>query len=134
VLDLGSGSGLVGIAAGLAGAKEVTAADVDPHAIAATMLNSKANGVTIEVVEADLTRETGFDADLILAGDVFYDAGLAMRMLTYLDRCKAAGAQVLVGDPGRQTLPLNRLTLLKRYPVADFGSPGLNQRSAVYAL
>ena len=45
VLDLASGSGLVAIAAALAGAAEVTATEVDPLAVAAIGLNAAANGV-----------------------------------------------------------------------------------------
>ena len=50
VLDLGAGSGLVGIAAAKAGAREVIAAEVDPYAVAALKLNMKLNGVSISVV------------------------------------------------------------------------------------
>src|SRR5690349_7151761 len=54
VLDLGTGAGLVAIAAARAGAASVTAADIDPNAIAATKLNAEANGVSIATLEADL--------------------------------------------------------------------------------
>src|SRR4051794_7834805 len=39
VLDLGSGSGLVAVAAALAGAARVTASEVDPHGRAAIAVN-----------------------------------------------------------------------------------------------
>lgn len=55
-LDLGAGSGIVGIAAAKAGANEVMAADIDPYAIAATGLNAAANGVTIFPYLGDLTE------------------------------------------------------------------------------
>ena len=55
VLDLASGSGLVAIAAALAGAAEVTAVDVDPFAGAAIALNAALNRVVIEVRIEDLT-------------------------------------------------------------------------------
>ena len=45
VLDLGSGSGLVAIAAAKAGAATVIASEVDPLAVAAIGLNARANGV-----------------------------------------------------------------------------------------
>ena len=41
VLDLAAGSGLVGIAASLAGAAAVTANDIDPYAAAAIEMNAK---------------------------------------------------------------------------------------------
>ncbi|MFM9718856.1 class I SAM-dependent methyltransferase, partial [Streptomyces galilaeus] len=48
VLDLGSGSGLSAIAARVAGAKRVLAADIDLFSIAAIALNARANGVEVE--------------------------------------------------------------------------------------
>lgn len=48
MLVLGSGSGIVGIAAAGAGARVVIAADTDPYAIAATGLNAVVNCVTIQ--------------------------------------------------------------------------------------
>src|SRR5437764_5029635 len=49
VLDFGSGSGLVAIAAAKAGAARVTAADIDPFAAAAITLNAALNGVAVSV-------------------------------------------------------------------------------------
>jgi len=46
VLDFGTGSGLVAIAAACAGAAHVTAAELDPIALAAAGLNAAANGVS----------------------------------------------------------------------------------------
>jgi predicted nicotinamide N-methyase len=121
VLDLGTGSGLVAIAAALAGAREVVATDVDPYALAALSLNAAANGVAITGTLGDLTGSDPISAELILAGDVFYDADLARRVTAFLDRAAASGVQVLVGDPGRAPLPLARLEPLARYTVPDFG-------------
>ncbi|WP_292129155.1 50S ribosomal protein L11 methyltransferase, partial [Mesorhizobium sp.] len=50
VLDLGAGSGLVGIAAARAGAREVTAAEIDRNGIVALRLNAEANGVAIIII------------------------------------------------------------------------------------
>ena len=47
VFDLGSGSGLVAIAAARAGAAAVTAGDVDAFAVAAIDLNAEANEVSV---------------------------------------------------------------------------------------
>jgi predicted nicotinamide N-methyase len=54
VLDLASGSGLVAIAAALAGAARVTASDIDPLAAAAIAVNAAANGVDITIWPGDL--------------------------------------------------------------------------------
>lgn len=121
VLDLGAGSGLVAIAAALAGAAAVHAVDVDRHAIIATGLNAAANGVRISVETADLTRGAPPDADLILVGDLFYAPALARRVTRFLDRCVGAGICVLVGDPARAHLARSRLEEVARYMVAETG-------------
>jgi predicted nicotinamide N-methyase len=121
VLDLGSGSGLVAIAAARAGASTVIAADIDRYAIAVLGLNAAVNGVSIRAVGDDLTGGLPPAVDLVLVGDVFYDVGVAAAVTPFLDRCLAAGIEVLVGDPHRASLPLGRLRLLAEYEVPDFG-------------
>lgn len=121
VLDLGAGSGLVGIAAAKAGASAVIAAEIDRNGVAAIRLNAAANDVTITIVDKDITTGPPPAVDLVLAGDVFYGHEVALRVILFLDRCLAAGIEVLVGDPRRNDLPLSRLRLLAEYQVADFG-------------
>jgi predicted nicotinamide N-methyase len=123
VLDLGAGSGLVGIAAAMSGAREAIAAEIDPCGIAAIGLNAAANGVAVMSLAEDLTVATASlpAVDLVLAGDVFYDGALAERVTGFLDRCLAAGIPVLVGDPGRAHLPRQKLSLRAAYDVPDFG-------------
>lgn len=126
VLDFGAGSGLVGIAAAKAGAAAVWATDTDPWAMVAVGVNAAANGVTLGV--------QGAAPDLILCGDVFYDAAVAARVMPVLDTFLAQGVQVLVGDPGRADLSLDRLRWLAEYEVQDVGdAPGKRVRAAVYA-
>lgn len=121
VLDLGAGSGLVGIAAAKAGAAQVSAAEIDPHGLVALALNAAANGVTIATSGEDLLEGPAPDVDLVAAGDVFYAEDLARRVLPFLDRCLAAGLTVLIGDPFRAPLPRQRLRLLAAYAVLDMG-------------
>ena len=121
VLDLGAGSGIVGIAAANAGASEVIAADIDRYAVAALGLNAAANGVGVSVVLDDLTAGPPLPVDLIAVGDLFYERDLARRVTGFLDRCRARGIDVLIGDPGRAFLPRSRLRLLAEYPVPDVG-------------
>jgi predicted nicotinamide N-methyase len=134
VLDVASGSGLVAIAACVAGAASVTANDVDPYAVAAIALNASANGVTVDVRDGDLLAGDGGDAEVILAGDVFYGREMAGRMLGFLERAAARGARVLVGDPGRAHLPHHRLAVVADYPVSTFGAPEDAQISRVQVL
>jgi predicted nicotinamide N-methyase len=121
VLDLGAGSGLVGIAAAKAGARDVIAAEIDRNGVAALELNAAANGVAITIIGEDITAGPPPAVDLVLAGDVFYGRDVALRVIPFLDRCLAAGIDVLVGDPRRNDLPLSRLRLLAEYQVPDFG-------------
>ena len=116
VLDFASGSGLVAIAAVLAGAEGVAAADIDPFATAAIRLNARANDVAVSHREDDLVgSDEGWS--LVLVGDVFYDRGLAARVTPWFDALRARGAEILVGDPGRAYLPKTRLDALARYEV-----------------
>jgi predicted nicotinamide N-methyase len=121
VLDLGAGSGIVGIAAAKAGALAVTSADIDPIAVAALALNAAANDVTLTVIGEDLAGGSPPAVDIVVAGDLFYERGLAQRVTGFLDRCLCAGIKVLIGDPGRAHLPRARLRVIAEYPVGDFG-------------
>ncbi|GGL74063.1 class I SAM-dependent methyltransferase [Wenxinia marina] len=120
VLDLGAGTGLVAVAAARAGAAEVTASDLDPMAETAIWLNAGLNAVEVETV-GDLLGGPAGEAEMILVGDLFYDARIGMRALAYLRRCQLAGAEVLIGDPGRAPLPREALTAVATYPVRDVG-------------
>jgi predicted nicotinamide N-methyase len=120
VLDLASGSGLVAIAAAIAGAAPVIAADIDAFTESAVALNAAANGVYIEIITQDLLDRPAPLApryDIILVGDLFYERDTAARALAFLERNAAAGTRVLVGDPGRTYLPKDRLTRLAEYSV-----------------
>jgi predicted nicotinamide N-methyase len=117
VFDLASGSGLCAIAAGRAGATVVTANDIDRFALAAIELNARANGRRIAVVGRDVLDEPPPDVDVVLAGDCLYEASLAARILPWLQRVRAHGIDVLVGDPGRRYLPLDALEELAAYEV-----------------
>jgi predicted nicotinamide N-methyase len=117
VLDLATGSGLVAIAAALAGARRVVANDIDPYAVAAVTVNARANRVDVTAAGGDLLDTDGTEVDVLLAGDVFYSRAMADRMLPFLQRMVAGGVEVLVGDPGRGHLPAGGLTVLASYPV-----------------
>jgi predicted nicotinamide N-methyase len=115
-LDFAAGSGLVGIAAAMAGAAAVTAADIDRIAVAAIALNATANSVEIDILHDDpIDRPSAWDA--VLAGDVCYEQPMAGRATSWLRRLAAAGTEVLLGDPGRSYRPADGLVELARYRV-----------------
>ena len=117
VFDFASGSGLCAIAAMGAGATRATGADIDAFAAAAIELNARANGRRVTVVRRDVLDEAPPGVDVILAGDCWYAARLAERVLPWLQRCLARGIEVLVGDPGRLYLPTAELVELASYDV-----------------
>ena len=117
VFDLASGSGLCAIAAMRAGATAVTATDIDRFAVVAIGLNARANRCRVAVVGQDVLDEAPPDVDVVLAGDCWYEARLAARVLPWLQRVRARGIDVLVGDPGRRYLPLDALEELATYEV-----------------
>lgn len=117
VLDLATGSGLCALAARLAGARDVLAADIDPFVEAAVDLNAQANGLAVDVVIDDLLQRPPPDADVVLAGDVFYEKDMATAFTGWLHAAAAGGARVLVGDPGRHYVPQWGLTELASYEI-----------------
>jgi predicted nicotinamide N-methyase len=117
VLDFATGSGLVAIAAALAGASSVTGADIDPFAEAALARNARENGVRIAFTARDLLDDEPPDVDVLLAGDTWYEGPLAERVLPWLQAAARRGTRVLVGDPGRRYLPAGRLVPLATYEV-----------------
>jgi predicted nicotinamide N-methyase len=135
VLDLGSGSGLVAIAAVLAGAASVLASEIDPLAAAAIRLNAAVNGVRVPgqvSLVGDVLDGDGDGADVVLAGDVWYSRPFAERVLGFLERARARGAVVLTGDIGRAFLPRDRFVELD---ARDFGVlAGLESTSVKRAM
>jgi predicted nicotinamide N-methyase len=125
VIDIASGSGLVAIAAALAGAAAVTAYDIDPLAAAAITVNAAANGVPVPAVCADVLTEDDLPApgiDLVLVADAFYERDLARQVLRFAERSQARGVAVLAGDFGRAYLPRARLAPLASYDVSGLGT------------
>ncbi len=118
ILDFASGSGLCAIAACMAGARHVIASDLDAFAVQAIRLNAARNNVSerIAPTQADLIGAP-FEADIILAADVFYERDLASSVTEWLTAQQGEGRGVLIGDPGRTYLPKDRLTCLATYTV-----------------
>jgi predicted nicotinamide N-methyase len=134
VLDLGSGSGLVAIAAALAGAAEVVASEVDPFGQTAIAVNAAANAVgPLRVVGDLLGGPLPPSVDVVLAGDVCYDRIMTGRVLPFLHAAREAGAEVLMGDPGRPYLPVDRLAEVAVLEVPETEGEGV-RRTTVWRL
>lgn len=111
VVDLGTGSGIVAIAAARAGAKRVLATDLDPHARRAAALNASLNGVEIETAADPPPRW-----DLLLAADVLYETGLRDWILGEARR----RGPVLLADPQRTGTPRLDAPILRTIPSCTF--------------
>ena len=134
VLDLGAGSGLVAVAALLAGAARVLASDVDPYGRAAIGVNAELNGVgPVEVTGDLLDGEPDPGIDVVLAGDVCYDREMTARVLPYLGRAWLGGAAVYLGDPGRPYVPREGLLEVATFDVPDTEGPQV-RRTTVWRL
>jgi predicted nicotinamide N-methyase len=130
VVDFGAGSGIAGIAAARAGARCVTAVDVDPVALRASQLNARLNGVAI-----GLACAVPDEWDVLLAADVLYEPSARSELHARL----GPGRRVLVSDP--QRAPEHRVSELgacerllarvqaRTYPDVD----GPRRAAAVYA-
>ncbi|OQX40421.1 MAG: protein methyltransferase [Oceanospirillales bacterium LUC14_002_19_P2] len=92
VMDFGAGSGVVAIAACLAGAREVIACYIDPDALLACQINARINQVNFRTHD-DLFS---FDEplDMLIAADVLYDR----NNLPLLEQFNAMTTEVLVAD------------------------------------
>jgi len=116
LVDIGSGGGIVAIAAVLAGAEHVTALDIDPVAATVCRMNAGLNGtadrIACETADA-ITYDFG-SFDLILVGDVCYTRGESADLADHL---REAAAPVLFGDPGRQFLPRRGIRQVATYTV-----------------
>ncbi len=117
VIDFATGSGLVAIAAMKAGAASVLAADIDVFCEAAVGLNAEANGVVVGFTEVNLLDAPPPQADVLLAGDICYEKPMAEAVMAWLGQGRAAGASVLIGDPGRTYFPKDGLEKLAEYQV-----------------
>jgi predicted nicotinamide N-methyase len=117
VLDIGSGSGIVAIAAAMAGASRVVAGDIDLFAAAAITLNARLNGVVVAVDTRDLLDRGAAGWGVALAGDICYEEPMSSRAMSLLRRIAARDRPALLGDPGRAYLPRSGLVELARYEV-----------------
>lgn len=92
VLDFGSGSGIVAIAAAMAGAREAIACDIDPVALEAAGANARLNGVTVSLCSDWNGRPN--DVGVITAADVLYDPNNRPLLSVF----RQAAPRVLLAD------------------------------------
>mgnify|MGYP000214477629 CR=1 FL=1 len=108
ILDFGSGSGVVAIAAALAGASEVIACDIDPHAIDACTINAALNQVDISLL-SDI-KDLKEPLDMVIAADVLYDRD----NMPWLDVLPDLACEVIIADSRVKNIELHGYEIVNR--------------------
>ena len=100
VIDYGCGSGVLGIAAALKGAVDVTCVDTDPQALTATADNAMRNDVEDRVVCVAAGDFGSTPADVVLANIL---ARPLIELAPRLSGCLAPGAHIVLSGilPGQ---------------------------------
>ncbi len=93
VVDYGCGSGVLGIAAALLGAREVTAVDTDPQALEATAANAGRNGVSDRLTTCLPAAFADTEVDVVLANIL---AGPLIDLAPLLAGCARPGAAIVL--------------------------------------
>lgn len=120
VIDFGAGSGIVALAAKLAGAKTVVACDLDPNALTACKANAQLNKLELSY-SSDLFSETE-KYDLLFAADVLYDAD----NLPLLQRFPEFANQLIITDSRQRDFQhplLSKSATLYGETLPDLGEP-----------
>ena len=106
VIEIGCGGGVASIAAAKAGARKVTANDIDPIALAIASENGAHNRVSLEF-DSENRIETGSigQAQLLLCSEFFYLKLESLALAGLLDRWKERSVTILIGDSGRTFVP-----------------------------
>ena len=93
VLDLGTGSGILAVAAAKLGAETVTAVDIDPIAVEAARDAARRNGVAHRVQVLEGSVPAGAQYDLVLAN---LTADLLQGLAEEIAAAAASGGRVIV--------------------------------------
>ena len=117
VLDFGSGSGLVGLACKLAGARRVYACDIDPFAKVATMLNAELNDLDVLAFDGAFPEQMPQGVSVVVAGDMFYEKDASVAFSVMFKDVNRNGVEVIVGDPRRLNYSMDCLEELAIYDV-----------------
>ncbi len=115
VLDFGCGSGVLGIAAALRGARRVTCIDYDPQAVLATQQNAERNGVTERITTLEGDTPAGQAGDVVIANIL---AGILQRLADALvASVRPGGRLVMAGILEEQAGPVSAAFAAAGLPV-----------------
>jgi len=129
ILDFGSGSGVVAIAAAMAGAKKVVACDIDPDALDAIRVNADLNGVEIHTCESFDRLSDNFD--MIITADFLYDK----ENHYFLEKFLSYAPLVFVAESRLKTIdvtPYEKLTEITTTSLPDLYEPDEFKKVSIY--
>jgi len=130
VLEIGCGGAAASIAAAKAGARIVTANDIDPVALAIARHNAAQNTVTLRV-DSENRIETGSigQAQVLLCSDFFYAKVESLAFAGLLDTWRRHSITILIADGGRAFVPKDyREVLLEQEVEVDSDLEGKEKR------
>ena len=124
-LDIGCGSGILGIAAAKLGAAKVTSLDYDTVSVDVTRQNAQRNGVTLDAAKSDLLREAEpYKYDIVLANII---ADIIIRLNSSVAGCMAEDAVYIISgiiedrlDDVLMSLEENGFTICETLAMADW--------------
>lgn len=106
ILDFGSGSGVVSIAASKAGALHITANDIDYTAQYVAKKNFMANNANVNTsVDNMLINNKIEKFDVVFASDMFYERSTAKPTYDFMKKQIEFGALVIIADGTRPFTP-----------------------------
>ena len=133
LLDMGTGSGILAIAAGMLGAKPETVVDIDPHCLTCAQENAERNGVTLgkalcgdALRDPALAEEIGGDYDVICA-NIVADIIIGMAPM-FAEKLVPGGTLITSGiiapraDEVGEALEKAGFTLLDRAESSDWAA------------
>ena len=132
VLDFAAGCGIAAIACAHGGGRSVEAAEIDPLAVAAIRLNAAANGVSVDIAQCDIVG-AACRWDLILCGDVCYEAPMTEHILPWL-RDMACAGRGLAGRSRPRLSAARGSRAIRQLPRADKPGTGGSHRAGGDAL
>ena len=131
VIEIGCGGAVASIAASKAGARKVTANDIDPIGLAIARQNSAWNRVSLQF-DSENRVETGSvgQAQLILCSDFFYAKFESLALAGLLDKWRKRSITILIGDGGRAFVPKDyREVLWEEWVDVDSDLEGREKRA-----
>lgn len=128
VIDYGCGSGILGIAALLLGAKSATGIDIDPQALIASRDNAQRNGIDPERFPVFLPDKTpACTADVVVANIL---AGPLVELATHITALTAEHGQLVLSG----ILQEQQSAVMAAYPAFDLRSIAQDEWACLYGI